>query len=58
MQAFYDINFDLIVETGTIELMIGSSSEDIRLKGIIEIIGEQKTVIKDRIFVCPVEVVS
>jgi beta-glucosidase len=58
MQAFYDINFDLIVETGTIELMIGSSSEDIRLKGNIEIIGEQKTVIKDRIFVCPVEIVS
>ncbi|MDO9086973.1 MAG: glycoside hydrolase family 3 N-terminal domain-containing protein [Anaerolineaceae bacterium] len=58
MQAFYDINFELIVESGTIELMIGSSSEDIRLNGRIEIIGEQKTVIKNRIFVCPVEVIS
>jgi beta-glucosidase len=58
MLAFYDIDFDLIVEPGIIELMIGSSSDDIRLDGSFEIIGEAKTLVKDRIFVCPVEVTS
>ena len=35
--AFYDINMDLVVERGIFEVMIGSSSEDIRLKGSFEV---------------------
>ena len=35
--VFYDINMDLVVERGIFEVMIGSSSEDIRLKGSFEI---------------------
>jgi len=35
--AFYDINMDLVVEPGIFEVMIGSSSEDIRLKGSFEV---------------------
>ena len=35
--AFYDINMNLIIEPGIFEVMMGSSSEDIRLKGSFEI---------------------
>ncbi len=34
---FYDANMNLIVEPGIFEVMIGSSSEDIRLKGEFEV---------------------
>ncbi|MGB2965120.1 MAG: glycoside hydrolase family 3 N-terminal domain-containing protein [Anaerolineales bacterium] len=54
--AFYDSDLSLVVEPGQIILMVGSSSEDIRQMGRIEIIGDEKTVIKDQVFVCPVEV--
>ena len=35
--ASYDIDMNLTVEPGTFEVMIGSSSEDIRLKGSFEV---------------------
>lgn len=53
--AFYDIDLKLAVEPGKILVMIGSSSEDIRLKGEFEIDGK-KTIIEERVFVCPVVV--
>jgi beta-glucosidase len=56
--AFYDIDSNLIIEAGRIEVMIGSSSDDIRLRDEIEIIGERKMPIKERVFVCPVSVAS
>jgi len=40
--VFYDINMDLVVEPGIFEVMIGSSSEDIRLKGSFEVKGDKK----------------
>jgi len=54
--AFYDLDLNLIVEAGKIDVMVGSSSEDIRLCGEFEIAGAKKTVVKERIFVCPVTV--
>ena len=46
----------LVVEAGTIRVMVGCSSEDIRCEGRFEIVGEQKFRVKDRLFQCPVEV--
>jgi beta-glucosidase len=53
--AFYDEQLRLVVEAGTIRLMVGSSSEDIRLTGGFEITGKGKTPVQHRIFDCPVE---
>jgi beta-glucosidase len=47
--AFYDELMIFIVEAGTFEIFIGSSSEDIRLTGKFEII-ESKVITKHRKF--------
>lgn len=54
--AFYDADLKLCVEAGKINVMLGSSSEDIRLRGEFEITGAKKAFVKDRVFVCPVTV--
>ena len=54
--AFYDEDLNLVVEAGKIKLMVGSSSADIRCEGVFEIVGEPKTLVKERLFVCPVEI--
>jgi beta-glucosidase len=54
--AFYDNELNLVLEPGRILVMIGSSSDDIRLTGEFEIIGEGKISVKNRVFVCPVQV--
>lgn len=54
--AFYDADLKLCVEAGKINVMLGSSSEDIRLRGEFEITGSKKAFVKDRVFVCPVTV--
>jgi beta-glucosidase len=54
--AFYDEKLELVVEAGTVKVMLGSSSEDIRLKGEFEIGGKGKTPVKERLFECPVTI--
>lgn len=54
--AFYDEDMNLVVEPGTIKVMLGSSSQDIRCEGSFEITGGQKTPVKERVFECPVEI--
>ncbi len=52
--AFYDREMRYVVEPGDIEVLIGSSSQDIRLSGTFEIIGE--TTIVQPVFSTAVEV--
>ena len=54
--AYYDEALKLVVEPGNIKVMIGSSSEDIRLAGEFTILGKTSVEIAERLFVCPVEV--
>jgi beta-glucosidase len=55
--GYYDQDMHLIVEPGIIRVMVGSSSQDIRLNGSFEILGKQKRRVSARIFTCPVQVV-
>jgi len=54
--AYYDENLDLIVEAGTFKVMLGSSSEDIRLQGAFEICGAERSPVKERLFGCNVSI--
>jgi beta-xylosidase len=49
--GFYDRTMAFVVEPGTIEVMLGSSSEDIRLTGSFEIVGATTKVPPFEIFI-------
>ena len=54
--AFYDEHMRFVVEPGTFRVMVGSSSNDIRLKGAFEVTGPTKAVMSQRTFFSKVEV--
>jgi beta-glucosidase len=56
MLAYYGEDINLVLEPGIIKVMVGSSSEDIRLESSFEITGESLQVVKDRVFNCPVTI--
>jgi beta-glucosidase len=54
--AFYNADMKLVLEPGRILLMVGGSSDEIRLTGEFEIVGEAGIPVRERVFVCPVDV--
>lgn len=54
--AFYDREMELVVEPGEVEVMVGSSSEDIRVMGGFRIEGERRRVARGGIAPTRVEV--
>jgi beta-glucosidase len=54
--GFYDRNMRFIVEPGFFQVMIGSSSKDIRLKGRFKVMGTPKEIMQERTFLTPVSV--
>ncbi|MCL4265910.1 MAG: glycoside hydrolase family 3 C-terminal domain-containing protein [Anaerolineae bacterium] len=55
--GFYNPNMAYVVEPGIIELMIGTSSEDIHLRTEIEIVGETQEILASKKFFSEVQVV-
>lgn len=53
--GFYDREMEFVVEPGRVEVMLGSSSADIRLTGEFEITGEPAR-IEQKVFACEVTV--
>jgi beta-glucosidase len=54
--GFCDRESQLIVENGSIQIMIGASSADIRCHGTINISGDERSPVAKRLFNCPVEI--
>jgi len=54
--AYYDEDLQLMVEPGKFQVMVGSASDDIRLQGEFRVTSTEVLPVKDRVFVCPVEV--
>ncbi|MGG4143631.1 glycoside hydrolase family 3 N-terminal domain-containing protein [Paenibacillus algorifonticola] len=55
--AFHDLNMEQVVEPGKMEVFIGASSQDIRLKGAFEIIGE-KLLVERKTFSSKVQILA
>jgi beta-glucosidase len=54
--AFLDAEMRYVVEPGTIEVMLGSSSADVRLRGVCTVVGEKTEITGARRFTTPVRV--
>lgn len=54
--AYYNDDLDLVLEPGTFKVMVGSSSEDIRLEGEFRVSGEAPAAVSERVFACPVTI--
>lgn len=53
--AFYDRSMKYSLEPGKIELLVGASSADIRLKGEVEVVGKSTPVGNAKVYLTPVK---
>jgi beta-glucosidase len=54
--AFYDREMQLVIEPGTVQVMVGSSSEDIHCIGEFSIVGSTVDVQSNKAYFCRTEV--
>lgn len=54
--GFYDRKMDFVLEPGKINLLLGSSSADIRLKGELDIVGKATDIAAQKVYLTPVAV--
>ncbi|MCB8942475.1 MAG: glycoside hydrolase family 3 C-terminal domain-containing protein [Ardenticatenaceae bacterium] len=54
--GFYNPEMAYVVEPGTIELMIGTSSEEIHLRAKLEIVGDVREILDEKVFFSDVKV--
>jgi beta-glucosidase len=54
--GFYDRTMDFVLEPGKINLMLGASSADIRLKGELDIVGNTTSIAKQKVYLTPASV--
>lgn len=54
--AFHDLNMEQIVEPGEMEVFVGTSSQDIRLNSMFEIVGE-KLLVERKVFSSKVTII-
>lgn len=55
--GFYDLERNFVIEPGRVEVMIGSSSQDLHCIGSFEISGEKKDILKDKVFFSQAQVI-
>lgn len=55
--AFYDLDMRLVVEPGTVQVMLGSSSQDIHCTGEFSIVGPTAHVHAAQAYECPTDVI-
>ncbi len=56
MLAYYGEGLKLVLEPGTVNVLVGSSSEDIRLQAAFEVSGRNRQIVKGRVLDCPVTI--
>jgi len=56
--GFYDRQMNFVLEPGKIKVMLGSSSDDIRLQGEFDVVGPLAEIAKSKVYFTPVKVDS